>query len=71
MSGSISGVSPTATASAKSNAPDQPFVRPFTTNTIGTMMSMNVMRSQLTLLTPLSKLVRDLAPVRLFAIDPK
>ena len=45
--GSISGVRPTATASAKKNASRQlPLVSPLMTNTIGTITSMNFRSSQ-------------------------
>ena len=51
--GSISGVSPTATDSANSEASIQsPLVNPFTSSTIGTITSAKRISSQLTLLTP-------------------
>ena len=56
--GSISGVSPTATASPNRNASSQLcFVRPLIRNTIGTITTMNRMNSQLTLFTPTSNAV--------------
>ena len=56
--GSISGVRPTATASAKVSADIQsPLVRPLSRKTIGTITIMNLMSSHETLLTPRSKLV--------------
>ncbi len=54
-SGSISGVRPTATDSAKVNASSQsPLVNPLITRTTGTMTSMKRISTQLTLFTPLS-----------------
>ncbi len=56
--GSISGVSPTATARAKKNASCQrPLVRPLITNTSGTMTRMNRIMSHVNRATPLSKAV--------------
>lgn len=56
--GSISGVSPTATVTAKMKASSQsPFVIPLTMKTNGTMMSMNRMSNMLTLAMPLSNAV--------------
>lgn len=56
--GSISGVRPTATASANVSALSQsPLVSPLIMNTTGTMTNMKRISSQLTLATPRSKLV--------------
>ncbi len=56
--GSISGVRPTATASAKKNAsPQSCLVRPLMRNTSGTMTNMKRIISQVNRLTPRSKLV--------------
>ena len=56
--GSISGVRPTATASAKVRALSQsPLVSPLIMKTTGTITNMNLISSQLTLATPRSKLV--------------
>ena len=61
--GSISGVRPTATASAKKNASFQsPFVSPLMRNTSGTITSMKRIISQVKRLTPLSKLVGAACP---------
>ena len=69
--GSISGVSPTATARANSSASSQsPLVRPLIRNTSGTITSMKRMRSQLTLLTPTSKAVVGRRPSSPRAIEP-
>ena len=67
MTGSISGVSPTATAAANSPASDQfPVTDPLTTSTIGTMTSMNRINVQLTERTPMSNADsgRDAAALR-------
>ncbi|CRG01167.1 Uncharacterised protein [Streptococcus pneumoniae] len=70
--GNISGVRPTATAIAKKKASCQsPFVNPLMRRTIGAIISMNVIKSQLTLFTPLSKLVSTRFPITLFAKEPK
>ena len=70
--GSISGVRPTATETANRNACSQsPLVKPLITKTTGTMMSMKRMSTQLTLLTPRSKLVGARLPTIAFASDPK
>ena len=56
--GSISGVRPTATATANSSASSQlPLVRPLITNTSGAITTMNPSISQVNRLMPLSKLV--------------
>ena len=68
--GNISGVRPTATAIAKKKACQSPFVNPLMRRTIGAIISMNVIKSQLTLFTPLSKLVSTRFPT-LFAKEPK
>ncbi len=58
ISGSISGVRPTATESANRNACSQSCLsRPLMMKTIGTITAMKRINSQLTLLTPRSKLV--------------
>ncbi len=70
--GSISGVRPTATASAKKKAsPQSPLVRPLMRNTSGTMTSMKRIISQVNLRTPLSKLVSTCWPTRALAIPPR
>jgi hypothetical protein len=70
--GSISGVRPTATAIPNRNASTQsPFSIPLTRKTTGTMTAMKRIRTQLTALTPRSKLVRLRRPSTLEAIDPK
>lgn len=70
--GSISGVKPTATATAKRKASSQsPLVRPLTANTTGTMTSMKRISRKLTLRTPLSKLVCGRSPTSEPAIEPK
>ena len=56
--GSISGVSPTATATANSSASSQlPLVRPLITNTRGAMTTMKPSIIQVNRVMPLSKLV--------------
>ena len=56
--GSISGVSPTATARAKKNASRQScFVTPLMRNTSGTMTAISAIMSQVKCVTPRSKLV--------------
>ncbi|CEJ14073.1 hypothetical protein BN1110_04400 [bacterium YEK0313] len=70
--GSISGVRPTATEMANSSASLQsPLVKPLMAKTTGTMTSMKRMSSQLTLLTPRSKLVCARWPTIDLASDPK
>ena len=70
--GSISGVNPTATDTAKMNALNQsPFVTPFIRKTKGTMISIKRISRKLTLLTPLSKAVCARTPAILLAIVPK
>ena len=72
MTGSISGVSPTATAMAKMKDSCQlPLVNPLMTKTAGTMTPMKRIRSQDTFLMPLSKLVSLRCPKILFASEPK
>ena len=69
--GSISGVRPTATETAKRNASSQsPFVNPFTRNTKGIITSMKRMSRKLTLLMPLSKAVAARWPVMPLTIEP-
>ena len=59
MTGSICGVMPTAMEIENSSASSQsPLVRPFTTNTIGHITSMNATSTRETAATPTSKLVR-------------
>ncbi|CRH67467.1 Uncharacterised protein [Chlamydia trachomatis] len=56
--GSISGVKPTATEIANSDAATQsPLVKPLIINTMGTITSINLISTQLTALTPFAKLV--------------
>ena len=56
--GSISGVSPTATATANSNASNQlPLLRPLIRNTSGAMIEMRPIIIQVIRMMPLSKLV--------------
>ncbi|MNY43178.1 hypothetical protein D3C86_1781160 [compost metagenome] len=70
--GNISGVSPTATAIPKSKASNQsPFVKPLTRKISGTITIMKRISSQLTLFTPLSRLVSARFPVIAFPIEPK
>jgi len=70
--GSISGVRPTATETANRKAWSQsPLVKPLITKTTGTMISMNRMSTQVTLLTPRSKLVGGRRPTIALANDPK
>ena len=69
--GSISGVSPTATASAKSEASSQsPLVNPLMKSTTGAMTSMKRISTQLTLLTPRSKAVMARVPMIDLASEP-
>ena len=57
--GSISGVSPTATATANSKASNQlPLLRPLIRNTSGAMIEMRPIIIQVIRIMPLSKLVR-------------
>ncbi len=70
--GSISGVRPTATASAKKKASIQLcFVRPLMRNTSGTMTSMKRIISQVNRATPLSKLVCTCWPTIARAMPPR
>ncbi len=69
--GSISGVSPTATARAKKNAPCQScFVRPLIRKTTGTMTAMNRIISHVKRLIPRSNAVSGGACVMLRAMAP-
>ena len=70
--GSISGVRPTAMASAKKNASFQSFlVIPLRTNTITVITAMKRSRSRLTPRMPCSKLVSVRRLSRLSAIVPR
>ena len=70
--GSISGVKPTATDRAKRKASNQfPFVKPFTSKTIGTITSMKRINTQETELTPFSKLVVGALTYSCCAIEPR
>ena len=70
--GSISGVSPTATATANSSASNQlPLLRPLIRNTRGTMIAMSPSIIQVTRAMPLSKLVRTRCSAIVAATWPK
>ena len=70
--GSISGVRPTATATAKKNASFQScLVRPLMTNTSGTITAMKPIMSQVKWVTPRSKLVSTGSPVSVLAMVPR
>ena len=70
--GSISGVRPTATATANSSASSQScFVRPLMRKTVGTMTRMNRIISQVNLLMPWSKAVGTCRPAISWASWPK
>ncbi len=70
--GSISGVSPTATARAKSSASTQLcFVRPMMRNTSATITSMNRIMSHVNPAMPRSKLVCVRWPASLRVMAPK
>jgi len=70
--GSISGVSPTATARAKKNASCQLcLVRPLIRNTTGTITAMNRIMSQVKRLMPRSNAVSGAARAMPWAIAPK
>ena len=70
--GSISGVSPTATARAKKNASTQlPLVRPLMTNTSGTITSMKRSISQVKLAMSRSKAVAAGCSVMASAMPPR
>ena len=70
--GSISGVSPTAMEMANRKASTQsPFVMPLTTNTTGTITSMNRISTQETAFTPLVKLVCTASSATPEAMEPK
>ncbi|MNI87981.1 hypothetical protein D3C73_1452330 [compost metagenome] len=70
--GSISGVSPTATARANMKASLQsPLVKPLINSTTGTITSMKRISSQLTLFTPRSKAVCTREPTMALASEPK
>ena len=70
--GSISGVSPTATAMAKKKAPFQScLVKPLIRKTSGTITAINWIISQVKRLRPRSKLVSTRSPVMELAMLPK
>ena len=70
--GSISGVSPTATATAKSSASNQlPLVRPLITNTRGAITTMKPSINQVKRVIPLSKLVSTRCSAIMPATCPK
>ena len=70
--GSISGVSPTATATEKKNASCQLcLVKPLMRKTRGTITIMNRIISQVNCCMPLSKLVSTCSPTMLLAMLPK
>ncbi|MNJ63837.1 hypothetical protein D3C77_597620 [compost metagenome] len=70
--GSISGVSPTATAIANNNASVQfPFIRPLIKKINGTITNIKRISRKLTLFIPLSKLVSGRSPVMDLLILPK
>ena len=70
--GNISGVRPTATASANRKALVQsPLVNPLISSTTGTITSMNRIRSQLTEFTPRSNAVSAREPMIALASEPK
>jgi hypothetical protein len=70
--GSISGVSPTATARANISASNQsPLVTPLMRKTLGTMTAMKRIISQVKRVTPLSKLVSACFRVSIPARSPK
>ena len=70
--GSISGVSPTATASPKSRAPAQScFVMPMMRNTTATITTMNWIMSHVKPDIPLSKFVLERWPASLRVMAPK
>src|SRR4029453_13688339 len=70
--GSISGVSPTATATAKKNASFQScLVSPLITKTSGTMTAMKRIMSQVNRATPWSKAGGIGAPVRVLGMVPR
>ena len=72
MTGSISGVNPTATATANIAACAQtPLTMPLTTNTIGAITSMNRTRVHPTVRTPRSKLDSGRKSRAARASDPK
>ena len=70
--GSISGVRPTATATANSSASSQlPLVRPLITNTSGAITTMKPSISQVNRVMPLSKLVSTRCLAMALATRPK
>ena len=70
--GSISGVRPTATATANSNASSQlPLVRPLMRKTSGTITTMKRIISQVNRVMPLSKLVSTRCSAIALATRPK
>ena len=72
ITGSISGVSPTAIVIAKIKASHQlPFVKKFIANITGIIITINFIKILLTLSTPLSKLFCSLVLYIDFAIFPK
>ncbi len=72
ISGSISGVRPTATDNANRNACSQSCLsRPLIRKTIGTITAMKRISSQLTLFTPRSKLVCTRWPTMVRASEPR
>ncbi len=72
ITGSISGVNPTATLMAKSRELDQsPFTRPLMRKTAGVITSIIRASRRLTAPTPRSKLVFALSPDRVLAMEPK
>src|SRR6476661_2923273 len=72
MTGSISGVSPTATATANIAACAQlPLTKPLTANTIGAITNMKRTRVQPTVRTPRSKLDSGRSPAAPRARDPQ
>ena len=72
MTGSISGVRPTAIVMEnRSASPQSPFVKPLMSSTTGTMTSMSRIKRLLTESTPRSKLFFARSPDRDFAMEPK
>src|SRR5215472_8557660 len=70
--GNISGVNPTATASANISASSQsPFVIPLMTNTLGTITTIKRIISQVKRVTPRSKLVGARCRIAIPASSPK
>ena len=72
ITGNISGASPTATDKAKVNASTQFFLnRPLIKNTNGAITSIKRNNNMVTPFTPLSKLVRGLRPLTVFASEAR